>query len=116
MAVAAEGATGHGHRLRHGALTAAHGSPCGLPQVILTPDGGVTLKAVGNTATVVEPDLKVGQAVVHVIDAVLLPFAPPVATPEATPGVEAQPVSGAASTVASLAALAASVLAAVLMM
>lgn len=60
---------------------------------------------------VVTPDVPAGDAIVHVIDGVLLPIAlAPVVPPPA-----AAPTSGAASAVASLGALAASLVAAVLM-
>jgi len=36
--------------------------------------GSVVLKAVGNDATVIDPDIPAGNIVVHIIDSVLLPF------------------------------------------
>jgi len=45
----------------------------GDPLTVSIEDDGVEIEAVGSTATVLVPDVAAGQAVVHVIDEVLLP-------------------------------------------
>lgn len=76
----------------------------------------ISLSGVGSTAAVLAADLTAGDAIVHSVDAVLLPIE--VEEPEAPAPLEVEPVaaSGAAASLASTAALAAGLLAAALLM
>ncbi|PSC69018.1 beta-Ig-H3 fasciclin isoform B [Micractinium conductrix] len=80
-------------------------------------DGVYILSASGGRAMVVTADVKAGDSIVHIIDAVLEPAVDPepAASPSLAPAPEPLPTSGAAHSLASAAALVAAAVAALLL-